>query len=203
MREKPETWIDIEVDDKIVLINADGEIRGEIPKESEKNQEEIVKTEKAVINARKQYGLFKRLKNLREPQILNKEPIQKENELGMNFLEIETCRGKIEDNSKRINYNLKKKDDIIKVTKEFESNVEKILNDSKTENIDSMMTVAELIRELEKAEEFVKNYACQFEFDTEEDKEYKELEQIVNMPKKFGEGNKTGRSSSSIGEEER
>jgi len=150
MTEKPELWNEVEDGNRIVLRNNEGEIRGEIPKESEDNKEAIVQTEKAIIKAKKKYSFLQRLKNLTKSEVFAMEPEAREQELNRNYLDIVICKGKIENNINRITGNSKRME---KISKSYEVFIEKIGNilDNHFER-DSLGIISKLVDEIEEFE---------------------------------------------------
>lgn len=145
MNERSDLWTEVEIGDKIILKNSNGEIRGTIPKEDEESKEAIIKTEKAIISAKRKYSIFQRLKYFNKSQVFTIEPDVREEKLNINYLEITLCRGKIEKNTKQITDNLKEIEKINWIFENFTQKVNQILECTNKEIIE---IVSEIIDEI-------------------------------------------------------
>jgi len=161
MTEKSDLWTEVEVEDKIVLRNSVGEIRGAIPKESDESKAAIIKTEKEIIKKKKKYNIFQRLKNLGKSEVFTMEPDIREDKLNRIFLEIAVRKGEIEDNIKKIEANSKNIDQIYSEYDKFVEQVTKIIEEGKEK--DSLQVAVEMIDEIIALNNLIKGKSSQHE----------------------------------------
>jgi len=155
MTEKPDTWQEVEVGNKIYSINSSGEIRGEVEEPLESDTSTIAKTEREIIKGKQHYSIFKRLKNLTQSKVFTIAPSIREKVLSLNKLNIDISTKSIEKMTTEIEEYTGKINGINSKYDEFAKKVAALLDEYKNSKRDILSVTGEILESIESFQAYI------------------------------------------------